>query len=86
MGQMQRVNVFAEYPNGETFYRSGVFPKHKTVYDVMSFYHLPTTGVKIFANSAPATVEIALSELKTGLSCFLSFIYLRTEPAKRTKQ
>lgn len=85
MQQMQKVNVFAEFVDGDTFYRTGLFPKHKTVAEIMQFYGLPIMDVHIYANSKRIYPEKTLTDIKTDAACFLSFIYGERELKKRNK-
>lgn len=86
MEPVQKVNIFAEQRNGETFYRSGVFPKKKTVKDVMYFYGLSIIGVDVYANSVKVEPNTPLGNLKSGNVCFLSCVYGEQKPVKRLKQ
>ena len=86
MEPKQRVNIFAEQRNGETFYRSGTFSKKKTVKDVMYSYGLSIVGVDIYANSVKVEPDTLLENLKSGNVCFLSCIYGEQKLVKRSKQ
>ena len=86
---MQKVNVFAQYPHGGSFYKSVYCSSSATINEIISRCNLSTFGASVYLNStrlAKTQWDDPLSKHKTPGFAFLSLRYGELTESRKARQ
>lgn len=87
---MQKVNVFAQFPKGGTFYKTEFCTQRSTIAQIIENCDLPQMGIRVYLNGdyiAEEDREKPLSAFKAGNPAFLSVRYfVEQKSASSAKQ
>jgi hypothetical protein len=86
---MQKVNVFAQYPHGGSFYKSVYCSSGTTINEIISKCNLSTFGASVYLNSirlSKAQWDDPLYKYKTTEFAFLSLRYGESTESRKARQ
>lgn len=83
---MQKINVFAQFPKGKTFYKSEFCQMNKTIRDILNDCNLSHLGAQVYLDGvyvAEVRWQKTLAELKAKSPAFLSVKYGEPKPDQK---